>query len=71
MGSRQTLLVGVFATVFGLIGGLFLGILAGAFGGAVDTVVMRIVDVMLSVPVAAAGLSRSRRWRPSRARPTA
>ena len=33
-----------------MIGGLILGILAGAFGGWVDTVVMRIVDVMLSIP---------------------
>lgn len=50
VGSRQTLLVGVLATLIGLAGGLFLGILAGAFGGWVDTVVMRLVDVMLSVP---------------------
>ena len=49
-GSRQTLIVGVLATLFGLIGGLVLGILAGAFGGWVDSVVMRIVDVMLSIP---------------------
>ncbi len=50
VGSRQTLLVGVFATLIGLLGGLILGITAGAFGGWVDTVVMRIVDVMLSIP---------------------
>ncbi|WP_354530569.1 ABC transporter permease [Nakamurella sp. UYEF19] len=50
LGSRQTLLVGVFATLIGLTGGLILGLLAGAFGGWVDTVVMRIVDVMLSIP---------------------
>ncbi|MEP6854424.1 MAG: ABC transporter permease [Pedococcus sp.] len=50
VGSRQTLIVGVFATVFGLVGGLTLGTLAGAFGGWVDSVVMRAVDVMLSIP---------------------
>lgn len=50
LGSRQTLLVGVLATLIGLTGGLILGILAGAFGGWVDTIVMRIVDVMLSIP---------------------
>lgn len=50
VGSRQTLIVGVFATVFGLIGGVSLGTLAGAFGGWVDSVVMRVVDVMLSIP---------------------
>jgi peptide/nickel transport system permease protein len=50
VGSRQTLVVGVFATVFGLIGGVTLGALAGAIGGWVDSLVMRIVDVMLSFP---------------------
>ena len=50
VGSRQTLLVGVLATMIGLIGGLILGLLAGAFGGWVDTVIMRVVDVMLSIP---------------------
>jgi peptide/nickel transport system permease protein len=50
VGSRQTLIVGVFATLFGFFGGLTLGTLAGAFGGWVDAVVMRAVDVMLSIP---------------------
>jgi len=50
VGARQTLLVGIFATLIGLIGGLILGLLAGAFGGWVDTLIMRIVDVMLSIP---------------------
>ena len=50
VGSRQTLLVGVAATLLGLLGGLILGILAGAFGGAVDAFVMRVVDVLLSIP---------------------
>ena len=50
VGSRQTLYVGVFATLGGLVGGLTLGTLAGAFGGWVDATVMRLVDVMLSIP---------------------
>ncbi|MGB7817443.1 MAG: ABC transporter permease [Ornithinibacter sp.] len=50
VGSRQTLIVGVFATLFGLIGGLALGTLAGAIGGWVDAAVMRTVDVLLSIP---------------------
>ena len=50
VGSRQTLIVGVFATLFGLLGGVTLGTLAGAIGGWVDSLVMRIVDVMLSIP---------------------
>jgi peptide/nickel transport system permease protein len=50
VGSQQTLIVGVMATLFGLVGGMTLGTLAGAFGGWVDSLVMRIVDVMLSIP---------------------
>ena len=50
VGSRQTLLVGVAATLLGLLGGLVLGILAGAFGGGVDAFIMRVVDVLLSIP---------------------
>jgi peptide/nickel transport system permease protein len=50
VGAQQTLIVGVVATVIGLAGGLVLGTLAGAFGGWVDSFVMRVVDVMLSIP---------------------
>lgn len=50
LGSRQTLLVAVLATVIGLGGGLVLGTLAGALSGWVDSAVMRLVDVMLSIP---------------------
>ncbi|KUG59414.1 ABC transporter permease [Serinicoccus chungangensis] len=50
VGSRQTLIVGVLATLGGLLGGLTLGILAGGIGGWVDAAVMRVVDVMLSIP---------------------
>jgi len=50
VGSRQTLVVGVCATLLGLLGGLVLGTIAGAIGGWVDSFVMRVVDVMLSFP---------------------
>ena len=50
VGSRQTLMVGVLATLGGLLGGVTLGTLAGAFGGWVDAAVMRVVDVLLSIP---------------------
>ena len=49
-GSRQSLLVGVISTLIGLIAGLLVGGLAGAFGGRVDNVLMRLSDLMLSIP---------------------
>ena len=50
VGSRQSLEVGLFATLIGLAGGLSLGTLAGALGGVADTITMRIVDVLLAIP---------------------
>jgi peptide/nickel transport system permease protein len=50
LGARQSLLVGVISLTLGMIGGLALGVLAGAFGGWVDSLVMRLCDVMLAIP---------------------
>jgi peptide/nickel transport system permease protein len=49
-GARQSLIIGVVSTVLGLAAGAALGLLAGAFGGIVDTLVMRFVDILLSIP---------------------
>ncbi|MBB5788610.1 ABC transporter permease [Jiangella mangrovi] len=49
-GARQSLLIGVVSLTLGAAAGIALGVLAGAFGGWVDTLVMRFVDIMLSVP---------------------
>jgi peptide/nickel transport system permease protein len=49
-GAQSSLLIGVVSTALGLAGGMLLGILAGGFGGWLDNVVMRFVDILLSVP---------------------
>lgn len=49
-GARQSLVYGVVSTLIGLIIGTLLGILAGGIGGWVDTLIMRVVDIMLSIP---------------------
>jgi peptide/nickel transport system permease protein len=49
-GARSSLVIGIVSTALGLIGGMILGLLAGTFGGWVDNVVMRFVDILLSVP---------------------
>lgn len=49
-GARQSLIIGVVSTMLGLIGGAALGALAGGFGGWVDVLVMRVVDILLSIP---------------------
>lgn len=50
VASQQTLIVGVVATLFGLTIGMIIGGLAGAIGGWVDSALMRLADIMLSLP---------------------
>jgi len=49
-GSRVAVLVAFGATSLAVVIGTVLGLLSGYFGGAWDTVVMRVVDVIVSVP---------------------
>ena len=49
-GSRMTLGIAVMSVTIGVTIGAMLGALAGYFRGAVDAVIMRFVDIMLSIP---------------------
>jgi peptide/nickel transport system permease protein len=49
-GARISLVVGVVAVAFGLVFGTAIGAIAGGMGGKVDTVLMRVTDVLLAVP---------------------
>jgi peptide/nickel transport system permease protein len=49
-GARVSLLVGVFATAITVVVGVVLGLAAGFLGGITDTVLTRLIDVVLSVP---------------------
>jgi peptide/nickel transport system permease protein len=49
-GARISLFVGVVSVLMGLAMGGTVGAIAGAFGGKVDAVLMRVTDVMLSIP---------------------
>jgi peptide/nickel transport system permease protein len=49
-GARISLVVGVVAVAFGLVFGTAIGAIAGGVGGKVDTVLMRVTDVLLAVP---------------------
>jgi peptide/nickel transport system permease protein len=49
-GARQSLVIGVVSTVIGLAVGALIGLLAGGIGGKVDVALMRLVDVLLSIP---------------------
>jgi peptide/nickel transport system permease protein len=49
-GARYSLLIGIVAVAVGLSFGLVLGAIAGYIGGIVDSVLMRLMDIMLSIP---------------------
>ena len=49
-GTRISLAVGFFASIIVLLIGLTIGSLAGYFGGKIDLVIMRIVDIIYSLP---------------------
>jgi len=49
-GARYSLVIGVVAVSVGLSIGLVLGAIAGYVGGWVDSVIMRVMDIMLAIP---------------------
>lgn len=49
-GAGLSLTATLFAVAIALVAGSLIGLLAGAVGGIVDAVLMRIVDVLLSIP---------------------
>lgn len=49
-GTRYSLAIGAFVTTVAMIGGILLGVLAGYFRGWVDTVIMRVMDIVLAFP---------------------
>ena len=49
-GTRISLAVGFFASIIVLLIGMTIGSIAGYFGGKVDIIIMRIVDIIYSLP---------------------
>jgi dipeptide transport system permease protein len=49
-GTRYSLFIGVIVTVIALVGGIAIGVFAGYFRGWVDTVIMRVMDIILAFP---------------------
>jgi peptide/nickel transport system permease protein len=49
-GGRVTLLIGFSSVALAIATGTLLGALAGFLGGAVDTLIMRLMDIMLAFP---------------------
>jgi ABC-type dipeptide/oligopeptide/nickel transport system permease subunit len=55
-GTRVSLEVGIVGTAIATVIGVVLGVLAGFYRGVVDTLLSRMVDVVLSIPILLLGL---------------
>ncbi|KUK86571.1 MAG: Binding-protein-dependent transport systems inner membrane component [Synergistales bacterium 58_81] len=51
VGIRVSLLVGISATLIASLLGLSIGLASGYLGGVADNLIMRVVDVLLSIPI--------------------
>lgn len=49
-GAQYSLFIGIVVVAIALTGGIIIGLVAGFFGGWVDTVIMRVMDVVLAFP---------------------
>jgi len=49
-GTRYSLSIGFFATILSMIFGIPLGAISGYYGGKVDNIIMRLVDILTSIP---------------------
>lgn len=64
-GGRVSMTVAILALVVALVIGGTLGSMAGFYGGFIDSVIMRFVDALISVPTIALLLLISVWWQPS------
>lgn len=49
-GGRFSFFVGFLATIISVFLGTALGLLAGYYGGKIDMIIMRVVDILMSIP---------------------
>lgn len=49
-GSQVSLQVGIFAVALAMVSGGLLGAIAGYYGGRIDELIMRVMDILLSIP---------------------
>ena len=58
--SRYSITIGFAVVILSISAGIIIGSVAGYYGGIVDTILMRITDILIAIP---AHLLQSRWWR--------
>ncbi|MBB4122594.1 ABC transporter permease [Martelella radicis] len=64
-GGRYTLAIGVFVVAIAFVVGVFFGLIAGFAGGVIDTIIMRVVDAILSFPALVLAIALAAAFGPS------
>jgi len=64
-GTRVSLIVGIAANLSAMVIGLIVGVIAGYMGGWIETVLMRITDIILSIPMLLLAMVLVVIWEPS------
>ena len=64
-GARISLAIGVTALILGAVLGTAVGLVAGYFGGPLDTILMRLVDITISLPIFLLALLLAGRFGPT------
>ena len=49
-GARLSLAIGIFVVALAILGGIALGLVSGFVGGVVDILIMRLMDILLTLP---------------------
>lgn len=55
-GTKYSIAIGFVAVLIALAGGVFLGAIAGYYGGFIEDVIMRVCDIMSSIPTILLGI---------------
>ena len=55
-GTKYSIAIGFVAVIIALAGGVFLGAVSGYYGGVVENIIMRICDIMSSIPTILLGI---------------
>jgi len=64
-GARISILIGLISVSISLVPGTLLGLVSGYFGGRIDSLIMRLMDMLLAFPAILWPSSSPPSWSPT------